>query len=320
MKRNEIRRERKKKNLIRILVISFLAIFAILLGSGGYMYFQAQQATSQSYDDLGREKSELREKKASISTDPISFLLLGIEDYSTGGSNGRSDTIMVLTFNPEDETLKMVSIPRDSLVTIVGKGIEDKINHAYAYGGTEMTINTVENFLNIPIDYYATVNFEGFKNVIDIVGGVTIDVPFDFTEDSDDHTGKLYYYEGEMELNGKEALGYARMRKQDPTGDIGRGERQKQVVKAVISELTSASTVFKIDDLADEYGNNVVSNMKMKELINLYKEYKNFSTSNIEQLNLEGHSSRINNISYYLIDEESLSEVSTDLRNHLDLD
>ncbi|WP_328701031.1 LCP family glycopolymer transferase [Aquibacillus kalidii] len=320
MKRKELKKKIKRKGLLKKVIISFFLLVVILLGGGGYLYFQAYKATSASFDDLGgREKSDLRVETVSIDKDPISVLLLGIEDYSSGGSNGRSDSIIVLTFNQEQKSLKMLSIPRDSFVTIAGRGIEDKINHSYAFGGPEMTIETVEDLLNIPIDYYATVNFEGFKNVVDIVGGVTVDVPFDFSEDSDDHTGKLYYTEGEMLLNGKEALGYARMRKQDPLGDIGRGDRQKQVVKAVIDKLTSASTVFKIDDLSDEYGENVISNMKLKEIFNFYKEYKDFNTSNIEQLKIEGSNGNIDGIYYYMLDEQSLTNISNTLREHLEL-
>lgn len=319
MQRKEIKKIKKKKKLKRNIIIFFLVILATILSFGGYLYYQAHVATNKSYDDLGREKSDLRDKEVSISEDPISILLLGIEDYSTGGVNGRSDTIMVLTFNQQEKTLKMVSIPRDSRVEIIGKGTKDKINHAYAFGGVEMSINTVEHLLDIPIDYYATVNFEGFKNVVDIIGGITVDVPFDFSEDSDDRTGKLYYKEGEMHLNGKYALGYARMRKQDPLGDIGRGDRQKEVVKAVIDKLTSASTVFKIDNLADEYGKNVKSNMKLTEMIDLYKEYSDFNTSNIEQLKIEGQNEMINSVSYVILDDESLSEVTNELRDHLNL-
>ncbi|MRH43936.1 LytR family transcriptional regulator [Aquibacillus halophilus] len=319
MKRKEVKKVQKKKNFKRRFFISFIILFAVLLSIGGYIYFQAYQATSDSYSELNRDKSLLREKSVDIGNDPISILLLGIENYSSGGSNGRSDTIIVLTFNQDEETLKMLSIPRDTFVPIIGENIQDKINHSYAYGGAEMTINTVEEFLNIPIDYFATIDFAGFLNVIDIVGGITVDVPFNFSEDSHDGTGKLYYTEGAMDLNGKQALGYARMRKQDPEGDIGRGDRQKQVVEAVIDKLTSPSTVFKIDNLANEYGENVTSNLKLSELMSFYKEYRNFNTNNIEQLKLDGTNESIDGISYYVVDEKSLETISTELRSHLEL-
>src|SRR5690606_29541403 len=113
----------------------------------------------------------------------------------------------------------------------------------HVYGGKRMTIETVEQFLDIPIDYYATVNFEAFKNIVDVLGGITVDVPFDFQQNSDDRVAeKLQFYEGEMELDGRYALAYARMRMEDPRGDIGRNERQQQVIEAIIDKALSPAT------------------------------------------------------------------------------
>ncbi len=212
------------------------------------MSVQTYTAASESYDDLGREKSDMRNEAVSISDDPISMLLLGVEDYSTNGANGRTDTMIVATFNPDDEKLKLLSLPRDTLVNIAGNGTKEKINHAHAYGGKKMAIETVEQFLDIPIDYYAAVNFEAFQNIVDILGGIKVDVPFDFEQRTKRESGNemLQFYEGPMKLNGEEALAFARMRKQDPRGDIGRNERQQQTIKAIIDKATSVSTVTKL--------------------------------------------------------------------------
>lgn len=312
--------KRRKKRLRRILLVVII-LFLSLIGFGAYIAYQTLQAASDSYDDLGRDKSDLREDQVSISKDPISVLLMGIEDYSSGGNKGRSDTIMVATFNPNDEKLKLLSIPRDTKVEIIGKGTEEKINHAYANGGKKMTIETVENFLEIPIDYYATVNFDAFKNIVDILGGITVDVPFDFQQNSDDRVAeKLQFFEGEMELDGRYALAYARMRLEDPRGDIGRNERQQQVVKAIIDKAMSVGTVTKIDDLANEVGSNVETNMKISEGLAFFKEYSDFNVSKIDQLKLETYREIINGVDYQIADETSLEEVRTELKNHLEMD
>ncbi|WP_099159464.1 LCP family protein [Virgibacillus ndiopensis] len=320
MDRKQIRKQKKKKRIRRFLLIVVI-LFLALVGFGAYLVFQTYQAASDSYDDLGREKSDLRDKAVSIGDDPVSILLMGVEDYSTGGEHGRSDTLMVATFNPKDKKLNLLSIPRDTMVELVGKGTQDKITHAFAYGGKKMTIETVEQFLDIPIDYYAAVNFDAFKNVIDILGGITVDVPFDFTQNSDDRVAeKLQFHEGKMELNGRYALAYARMRKQDPRGDIGRNERQQEVVKAIIKKATSLGTITKVDDLAKEMGNNVETNMKISEGLAFYKEYSDFGVSNIEKLTLETYPETIDGLSYQIAEEESLEEVKATLKEHLELD
>src|SRR5690606_15649276 len=104
--------------------------------------------------------------------DPFSVLMLGVDERA--GDKGRSDTMIVITVNSEKNSMEMLSIPRDTRLEIVGKGIDDKINHAYAFGGVEMAMNTVEKFLDIPIDYYIKVNMEGFKDIVDTVGGVSV--------------------------------------------------------------------------------------------------------------------------------------------------
>ncbi|MBL3199286.1 LytR family transcriptional regulator, partial [Klebsiella pneumoniae] len=93
----------------------------------------------------------------------------------------RSDSLMLFTLNPKTKSMKITSIPRDSYTEIVGKGKKDKINHAYAFGGIDMAVKTVENFLNVPVDHYIEVNMAGFKDIVDAVGGVDINNDMDFT-------------------------------------------------------------------------------------------------------------------------------------------
>lgn len=315
-----VKKKKRRVRRLRLTLFIILLLFLGVVGFGGYIAVQTMQAASESYDDLGREKSDLRESVVSISKDPVSVLIMGVEDYSTGGDNGRTDTLMLATFNPSDEKLKLVSIPRDTLVEIVGRGTEDKINHAHAFGGKEMTIDTVENLLGIPIDYYATVNFDAFKNVVDILGGITVDVPFNFQQNSDDPKAeKLQFYEGEMELDGRYALAYARMRYEDPRGDIGRNERQQEVIQAMIDKALSLGTITKIDDIAREVGNNVETNIKMSEGLGFFKQYSNFRASSIDKLNLETYATTINGISYQIVDEEALYELQQELKDHLEI-
>lgn len=315
-----VKKKKRRVRRLRVALFIILLLFLGIVGFGGYLAVQTMQAASESYNDLGREKSDLRDTAVSISDDPVSVLLMGIEDYTTNGDNGRTDTLMVATFSPNDENLKLVSIPRDTLVEIVGRGTEDKINHAHVFGGKEMTIETVENLLEIPIDYYATVNFDAFKNVVDVLDGITVDVPFNFQQNSDDPKAeKLQFYEGEMELDGRHALAYARMRKEDPRGDIGRNERQQEVIQSMIEKALSLGTITKVDDLAREVGNNVETNIKISEGLGFLKQYSDFRASSIDKLSIETSSTRINGISYQIVDEEALHELQQELKDHLEI-
>ncbi|KGX86377.1 LCP family protein [Pontibacillus litoralis] len=317
--RNNMIMKKKKKRRRRVAML-LIIIFLSVGGYFAYTFAETYQAAKNSYDDLGREKSEFREEKVTISNDPVSVLLMGVESYSTDGANGRTDALMLATFNPEDGSTKLLSIPRDTRVDIPEHGM-DKINHAYAYGSEELTIQTVENFFNIPIDYYATVDFEGFKNIVDILNGIEVDVPFDFEERSDEKTGAemLQFKEGTMTLNGREALAYARMRKEDPRGDLGRVERQKQVLEAMVDKLTSMSTIFKTKGIAEEIGANVQTNLRPGEGLAFYNKYSDFNVDTMEQVSLDGYDDYINGIYYYMPDEASRLEIEQEFKIHLDL-
>ncbi len=154
------------------------------------------------------------------------------------GDKGRSDALMVMSLDPNHDKMQIVSIPRDTRTTIVGRGSESKINAAYAYGGPDMAINTVENFLDIDLDYYVKVNMEGLSQMVDAVGGVTVNNDRDWYDEG--YYKKGYHYKkGEIHLDGPKALGYVRMRHLDNRGDFGRNKRQRQVIQAVLDKGSS---------------------------------------------------------------------------------
>jgi polyisoprenyl-teichoic acid--peptidoglycan teichoic acid transferase len=317
---NRYKKKIKKRRRIRwkrIFLISGLISLGIVIYSG-YLLFTTLDAASQSFKDLERgDKSKLREEAVTVDQDPFSVLIMGVEDYSTGGYNGRTDSLMVVTLNPDSQTVKLLSIPRDTLVDIPNKIEKDKINHAYAYGGKDATIESVENLLDIPIDYYVTVGFQGFKDIINELGGVTVDVPFDFNEKSDEDSKLIYFKEGNMSLTGEEALAYARMRKQDPRGDFGRNDRQKQILQAAVDKMFSPTILTKLDDIAKHIGENVQTNMKISDALKIQSKYKNFTSSNIEKLSLSGNDQYLDGIYYYIADEDQLNKLKLVLQDHL---
>ncbi|MCM3410122.1 LCP family protein [Metabacillus litoralis] len=310
---------KKKKSFLKRTLLFLLLVLLGVGGYTGYTIYKTYQAANQSYVELDRgEKSKLRESVIKVKEDPFSMLLMGIEDYSSGGENGRTDTLIVLTVNPTLQTIKMVSIPRDTYVSIPEEDLETKINHAYVYGGKELTIDTVENLLDIPIDYYATVSFQAFKSIVDELNGVSVNVPFDFWEHSDENAERIYFEEGPAILDGEEALAYARMRKRDPRGDFGRNDRQKEIISAIFDKATAPANIYKIDELAMHVSDNVETNFRISDALALIQKYPNINSDNIEKLTIEGEDDYINGIYYFAPDEIQLEEVKTELETHLE--
>lgn len=320
MDRYQYLQQQKKRKKRRRIITSFLLLFLIAAGGIGYYMYTSFSSLSNIYSGFKRDKSELRTEEVEITKKPFSVLIMGIEDYASGGQSGRTDSLIFATVNPKTQQVTMMSIPRDTRVVIAGRDNKDKINAAHAYGGEKMTIETVETFLQVPVDHYVKLDFQGFKQIVDAVNGVTVDVPFDFTERSDENYYKeIQFTEGPQHLDGEEALAYVRMRKQDPMGDFGRAERQRQVLTAVVEKITSPSSVLKINDIAKVVGEYVKTDIPASDGIALYQKFASFETSAIQTLAIEGEDSRINGIYYFIPTEESMNSVHDTLMEQLEL-
>lgn len=296
----------------KFLIITAVIFGIVVIGIAAYLFYLFQSTANtaeQMHDPIGRS-SELREGEPDLSDgDPISLLLLGID--AEEGTTGRSDTMIVMTINPELESIKMVSIPRDSRVEIEGRG-QDKINHAYAFGGAELAMDTVENFMDVPIDYYATVNMESFIDTVDMVDGVTVNNGLSF------EYGGFTFPEGEIELSGEEALAFVRMRYEDPQGDAGRNERQRQVIDAVINEGAQISNITKIDNFLDILGDNARTSFTFEEMRQVQSNYR-AARHNLEETQMRGEDATIDGIYYMEIPDETVQEISTELNEHLNV-
>ncbi|MBS4190242.1 LCP family protein [Bacillus sp. FJAT-49705] len=310
------RRKSKKKRHWRTFV---LLILLLVIGGGGYLAYDvannAKNATDKIYQEIDRDKvKNHRTEEVEITKDAFNILLLGIEEQ---GGGQRSDVVMLVTVNPQTKEISLLSIPRDTRTMVPAAGYKTKITESYSYGGVESTIETVNEMLDVPIDYYITTNFEGFEDIVDTLGGIEVDVPFTFKSQL---TGSLKwktFYEGPMELNGNEALAYVRMRKKDPQGDKGRNDRQQQVIKAIIDKGTSISSITKINDILGDLGDNVKTNIPPSKFASFMKLYSKLKDTEIQNLAIEGTDEYINNIYYYIPDEESLTEVSSALNDTL---
>ncbi|WLR41510.1 LytR family transcriptional regulator [Bacillus carboniphilus] len=308
------RAEKTIKKKRKWLWITLSVVGVLLLSTAGYAYSvwsTAAKTADSIHEELNREKSDKRDEEVDFENlDPISILLMGVDERE--GDNGRTDSLILITANPKKESIEMVSIQRDTKTEIIGKGIEDKINHAYAFGGAEMTINTVENFLDIPVDYFVKVNMESFKDIVDSVGGVTVENSFAF-----DYEGESFP-KGTIELNGEEALKYSRMRYDDPNGDYGRQERQRQIIEAVIQKGASISSLTKFGDMFAVVEDNVKTNLSFDDMWKIQSNYRS-TIGDIETHELRGTGDKINGIWYNIVSEEDRLELSNMLKEHLEI-
>jgi polyisoprenyl-teichoic acid--peptidoglycan teichoic acid transferase len=303
--------KKRKKVLLFVLTI----IFVLLLGSGSYTYYLWHTVTSTVagiQEGIDRKISEKRLEQINFKEgDPISVLLMGI-DNPAGQKRGRSDSLILLTINPHSKSMHMVSIPRDTYTKLKGSGTTDKINHAYAIGGTEMTIRSVENLLDVPVDYFVKVNIKGFMDIVDALGGVEVNNDLDFSYYS------VHYPKGRIHLDGEKAMRYSRMRSKDPRGDFGRQMRQRQVINAIIQKGANISSITKLNEMLKVIENHVTTNLTFEDMWAILSNYKD-ARKNIDQHKIEGNGKEINNTYYYMADEENLHTISNELQKHLEL-
>ncbi|SDJ96936.1 LCP family protein [Sediminibacillus albus] len=299
MKRSQYKKKSKKSWIKGLLVIVLL----LMAGSGAFIYsiyHNAKQTVANKITQPVDSIDTTIGKKKVKDQEPLNVLLLGVDERENDA--GRSDAMMVLSLNPKQDSMELVSIPRDTRAEIVGKGTEDKINHAYAFGGVDMSVNTVEKFLDIELDYYVRLNMEGLTELVGAVGGITVDNEIEFTR-------KGYHYPlGEIQLSQEETLDYVRMRKQDPNGDFGRNERQRKVIKGIIDKGASIGSVSKIDDIVQVLGNNMASNMDFEDMQNLLLNYRD-TRKNVTTYQMQGSGTKIDGIYYYVINDEEIDKV-----------
>lgn len=309
-RREKKQRSRKRKWVYWVGGI-FLALILVIGGMGLYLWNQLGSTVETMHSPLARANDPDRQKELDSlfkNKDTVNALLLGVDERE--GDRGRSDTMIIMSMNPKTNSIVMVSIPRDTYVNIPGRSM-DKINHAYAFGGVDLSVQTIEEAFDIPIHVYARVNMEGFKQGIDALGGVTITNPTEFS------SGGKQFAQGQLTLDGNEALEYIRMRKGDPRGDLGRNERQRNVIAAAMDEAASFSSITKVGDMLDILGGNVQTDLDMKKIQSLFTDYSG-TRRNITTLEVEGSGQTINSVWYYIVQDEEFNRITSEIKNHME--
>lgn len=309
--------------MIKKIIGMFLALLAVtVVGVGAFattVYFQSTGILSKTYKSLGNETDVI------AATKPLTILLMGV-DTGTGSRTdrweGNSDTMLLVTVNPQTKKTTMMSLERDILTNIDenGQTIQAKLNAAYANGGAELAISTIQKLMNIHIDRYVMINMEGLVQLVNAVGGVTVNnnlgFPISIAEQEPEYTATID--PGKQDLNGDQALVYSRMRYQDPEGDYGRQKRQREVIQKVVAKVLSVNSVSHYQDVLKAVSNNMQTNIEITaSTIPQLLGYQD-ALKHIESFQLRGNDATLaDGGSYQIVSADHLLEMQNRLRESL---
>jgi LCP family protein required for cell wall assembly len=240
-------------------------VLTIAFGVWAYLGYTAfSKAVHHSNRDVGSDiRRALVDPKAGVLGKPTTILVLGSDQR--GHQPARSDTIMLMRFDPATHTLSELSIPRDTLVAVPGHG-QTKINEAYFWGGAPLAIRVVSSYTGVPINHVMMVNFHGFPKLIDSVGGVVVDVPHDITSW---YSGNriVHFKKGAQLMMGQQALIYARLRHVD--NDFMRMGRQQQVVQALETKITRPRNLWDMPWTGARFMRGVTTDLHTDQILGL---------------------------------------------------
>ena len=234
------------------------------------------------------------------------IIVMGVDERAEEHDVGRSDTLFVVMFDTNKKAASLLSVPRDTRVRIKGHGW-DKINHAYAYGGRELTQKTTEELLGIKINNYVMVDFKGFVGLVDAIGGVDINVEKNMYYYDEWDGFKIDLKKGVQHMDGKTAIQYVRYRDED--GDIGRIRRQQHFMLAVYDRITSANMLLHIPGLAKQLTNMVKTDLPLTDMVDLGRAlHAMVKSKGLAMATVPGTPEYIDGISYWLPDITDLRE------------
>lgn len=307
--RKKLRRKEKKSTIIkRSITALFLTILILTVLCGVYLFSFITSLNNS--DIVAAVKPNANET--------VNILLLGMDigdaENSSNDSVRRTDTMMLLNYNPRTDNIKVVSIPRDTLIEVEnahdGNGNYIpywKINAAYALGGEEEVIEQVEGLLDVTVNYLVEIDYAAFRNLIDAVGGVEMYIDRDMYYDDDAQDLHIHFNEGEtVLLDGEKAEQFFRWRKNNDgtglaDGDLGRIKNQQKFISALIEKCTSPTIITQIPDILNSIKENVVTNMSGTDMIKY--GLKMISNSGISMNTLQGYNERIYGQDFLVVEE-----------------
>jgi polyisoprenyl-teichoic acid--peptidoglycan teichoic acid transferase len=314
------------RNYRRFKMVIIVAFIFVVVGAGviyanrgalsalGYDLFLSNKVEASFADSFKPLTDRTTTEDPPQVKQPFSMLLMGVD--ARAHERGRSDTLIYTVIRPQDGNVLMVSIPRDTYADIVGKNKKDKITHAYAFGGPEMAVNSVEKLLDANVDHYAAINFQGFIKVVDTLGGIPLPIGKDIVNKGADHE-KFTVKANQDSYAGVDALNYVRYR-EDAGGDMSRTERNRVFLESLVHKTSSLKQWTKIPDILNIVGDNFSTDLppeSMNELAKLFLQ----TGHQIKSYTLKGVGKRMGeqNLWYYVADENDLAAVRTTITTWL---
>jgi len=298
------KRQKKKSKFKTYAMLFLLLVVCFCIGMGGYAYnflsSLSEEPKKNGIDPVAVEKNE-----------PVNVLVMGVDIGTPGAeeknNKTRTDTIILMNYNPKNEEINLISIPRDTFITLKGKN--EKINAAHAYGGVPYLIDAVEKLLDIKVNYYGKVDYSGFRNIIDAVGGVDMEITRRMDYDDTAQNLHIHFKKGEtVHLNGEKAEQFFRWRKNNDgtglaEGDLGRIENQHLFIQKVVEKFRSASIITKIPKITKVISDCVETNMNAEDIVKYGYAFTKVDKDKIKTLTIQGEAQYLDGISYFIYDE-----------------
>lgn len=290
------------RRAFRLILLTVAFTVVIAAGAVGYMVF-SDSGRAPGGDLLDSNDGGLKNR--------VNVLLIGA-DQRPEQKKFNTDSIILASIDPKTERASLLSIPRDTRVLLKGYGYR-KINEVVSLTDISRLQSTVEDLTGEKISGYVQTNFQGFKKIIDTLGGITVNVEKDmYYETGDDEDGYINLHKGEQRLDGSKALQYARFR-YDALADISRTARQQVVLKAVAKEMFQLSTIPKLPFLVPQIMDAVNTNLSSKDIFTLAKVAVGFDSSNVVSQTLPGSFLDLDGVSYWKVDPVEAKKVIKDL-------
>jgi LCP family protein required for cell wall assembly len=275
------------------------------LGTGAYMYLKSLNPSDASLMNLPTKEDKRNPEK-------IKVLVLGIDETSPDDPH-RSDTMMLISYDVNTQKGYILSIPRDTMVTIPGHGVQ-KINAAYPIGGPKLAMEEVSKLTGEDITYYVKIDYEGFKKLVDAIGGVSMNVPTDMNYD--DFAGNLHIHlkKGWQHLDGEKALQLVRFRHGYAEQDLERVKVQREFLLAALDKIKSPSILLKLPQLLKAVNQYVETNIPPSLMVKYAEYVAKVSKDDIVTATLPGTPEYINGIAYYVVDPGEIKKFMSDLQ------
>lgn len=295
----------------RFFKIAGLALLVIVIVSVSAIFFFLRSLGADEVEDR-MEDVEFSIPEPPAKNERVNVLVMGTDlgDPTDKRAPSRTDTMILVSFEPGENKVDIISLPRDTRIPIQGRGL-DKLGHAHAYGGVALAMDTVSNFLDLDIHYYFKINYAGFRKFIDNLGGVRVYVPIDMDYRDPYDNPPLYIKldKGWQTLNGEKALQFVRNREGYSDGDIGRIKAQQALISSVIDKVLSAGTIMRLPDIAATLSGNLSTNMTPAEMGKYAFRVAGIKKESINMYHIPGKAEYIGDISYFLYNEKQTDEL-----------